>query len=371
MIKFNFLRQKYKNHLEKCNKWYYNKNNGVLNVNNFMEEYIMSTFIESLKVRAKEDLKTIVLAEGEELRTIKGAEIVKHEGYAKVILLGNPDKIKSIAASEKIDIEGIEIIDTEAGNEAYAEAFAELRKSKGVTIEQARETVKDPLYYGNMMVKMGDADGMVAGAINSSANVIRPALQILKTAPGTKIVSAFFIMCVPNCDMGNNGTFIFADSGLNQNPNAEEVAEIAIASAKSYETLVGGEPKVAMLSYSTYGSAKSELVDKMQQATALAKEKAPELALDGEMQLDAAIVESVGKQKAPTSPVAGKANVLVFPNLDAGNIGYKLVQRLAKADAFGPILQGVAKPVNDLSRGCTAEDIAGVVAITAVQAQNS
>ena len=331
----------------------------------------MSEFIDEIKRRAKQDIKTIVLAEGEELRTIQCAAIVKKEGYAKNILLGNPEKIKSIAQKENLDIDGIEIINPEEGNEEYAQLFAELRKKKGVTIEQARETVKDPLYYGNMMVKTGAADGMVAGAVNSSANVIRPALQILKTAPGTKLVSAFFIMNVPNCTYGNNGTFIFADCGLNQDPNAEEVSEIAISSAHSYEQLIGGEPKVAMLSYSTYGSAKSDLVTKMQEATRLAKEKAPDLALDGELQLDAAIVDTVAKQKAPSSKVAGQANVLVFPNLDAGNIGYKLTQRLAKAEAYGPILQGIAKPVNDLSRGCVAEDIAGVVAITAIQAQNS
>ncbi len=331
----------------------------------------MSEFIENLKAKAKNDIKTIVLAEGEELRTIQCAAIVKKEGYAKNILLGNPEKIKAIAAKENLDIDGVEIINPENGNEEYAQLFAELRKKKGVTIEQARETVKDPLYYGNMMVKTGAADGMVAGAVNSSANVIRPALQILKTAPGTKLVSAFFIMNVPDCKFGNNGTFVFADCGLNQDPNAEEVSEIAISSAKSYSQLIGDEPRVAMLSYSTYGSAKSDLVTKMQEATKLAKEKAPELALDGELQLDAAIVDSVAKSKAPSSDVAGSANVLIFPNLDAGNIGYKLTQRLAKAEAYGPILQGIAKPVNDLSRGCSAEDIAGVVAITAIQAQNN
>lgn len=331
----------------------------------------MSEFIENLKKRAKENIKTIVLAEGEELRTIQCAAIVKKEGYAKNILLGNPEKIKAIAAAEKLDIDGIEIINPELGNEEYAQLFAELRKKKGVTIEQARETVKDPLYYGNMMVKTGDADGMVAGAVNSSANVIRPALQILKTAPGTKLVSAFFIINIPDCTYGNNGTFIFADCGLNQDPNADEVSEIAISSAKSYKQLICDEPKIAMLSYSTYGSAKSELVTKMQEATRLAKEKAPELAIDGELQLDAAIVDTVAKQKAPQSKVAGQANVLVFPNLDAGNIGYKLAQRLGKGEAYGPVLQGIAKPVNDLSRGCVAEDIAGVVAITAIQAQNN
>ena len=331
----------------------------------------MSEFIENLKKRAKENIKTIVLAEGEELRTIQCAAIVKKEGYAKNILLGNPEKIKAIAAAEKLDIDGIEIINPELGNEEYAQLFAELRKKKGVTIEQARETVKDPLYYGNMMVKTGAADGMVAGAVNSTANVIRPALQILKTAPGTKLVSAFFIINIPDCTYGNNGTFIFADCGLNQDPNADEVSEIAISSAKSYKQLICDEPKIAMLSYSTYGSAKSDLVTKMQEATRLAKEKAPELAIDGELQLDAAIVDTVAKQKAPQSNVAGQANVLVFPNLDAGNIGYKIAQRLGKGEAYGPVLQGIAKPVNDLSRGCVAEDIAGVVAITAIQAQNN
>lgn len=330
----------------------------------------MSAFIDGLKSRAKENLKTIVLAEGEEIRTIKAAAIVKSEGYAKNILLGNPEKIAKMAADAGVDIDGIEIIDPSEGNEEFAELFAELRKKKGVTIEQARETVKDPLYYGVMMVKTGKVDGMVAGAVNSSANVIRPSLQILKTAPNTKIVSAFFIMNVPDCDMGENGTFIFADSGLNQQPTAEELSEIAVSSAASFKSLVGAEPKVAMLSYSTYGSAKHDDVTKVRTATKLAQEKAPDVMIDGELQLDAAIVESVGAQKAPSSPVAGKANVLVFPDLDAGNIGYKLVQRLAKAEAYGPVLQGIAAPVNDLSRGCSAEDIAGVVAITAVQAAN-
>ena len=330
----------------------------------------MGTFIDGLKARAKSDLKTIVLPEGEDKRTIRAAAIVKAEGYAKTIMLGNPDKINKIAAEEGIDIAGIEIIDPSCGNEEFAQIFAELRKNKGVTIDEARETVKDPLYYGVMMVKTGQVDGMVAGAVNSSANVIRPSLQILKTAPNTKIVSAFFIMNVPDCEYGENGTFVFGDSGLNQDPTSAELAEIAISSAASFKSLVGAEPKVAMLSYSTYGSAKHDLVTKVQEATKLAKEKAPDLALDGELQLDAAIVESVGKQKAPESDVAGSANVLIFPDLNAGNIGYKLVQRLAKAEAYGPILQGVAAPVNDLSRGCTAEDIAGVVAITSVQAQS-
>ena len=329
----------------------------------------MGKFIDGLKAKAKADLKTIVLPEGEDIRTIKAAAMVKAEGYAKTILLGNPDKINAMAKEDGADISGIEIIDPSCGNEEVAEVFAELRKSKGVTLDEARETVKDALYYGVMMVKTGKVDGMVAGAVSSSANVIRPSLQILKTAPNTKIVSSFFIMNVPDCEYGEKGTFIFSDSGLNQDPTSEELAEIAISSADSFKALVGTEPRVAMLSYSTYGSAKHDLVTKMQDATRFAKEKAPELALDGELQLDAAIDATVGKQKAPESKVAGSANVLIFPDLNAGNIGYKLVQRLAKAEAYGPILQGIAAPVNDLSRGCTAEDIAGVIAITSVQAQ--
>ena len=333
----------------------------------------MSTFIEGLKKRAKESMKTIVLAEGEELRTIQAAAIVKKEGYAVVKLLGNAEKINAIAKAENLDIDGLEIIDPLTSDKAaeYADKFYELRKAKGMTPKKAAETMKNPLYYGCMMVKEDDADGMVAGAVNSSANVIRPSLQILKTAPGTKLVSAFFIIVVPNCEYGENGTFIFSDSGLNENPDADQVSEIAISSAKSFKTLIEAEPKIAMLSYSTYGSAKNPLVDKMVEATRLAKEKRPDLAIDGELQLDAAIVDSVAKQKAPGSSVAGEANVLVFPDLNAGNIGYKLAQRLAKAEAYGPILQGIAKPVNDLSRGCVAEDIAGVVAITCVQAQNN
>lgn len=331
----------------------------------------MSTFVEGLKAKAKANLKTIVLAEGEEIRSIKAAEIALKEGYAKIILVGDVEKINTIAKAEGVDISGAEIINPETSDklQAYADTFYELRKNKGVTPEQALETVKNALYFGVMMVKVGDADGMVAGAVNSSANVIRPSLQILKTAPGTKLVSAFFIMNVPNCEYGENGTFLFADSALNQDPDSDQLSEIAIASAESFTKLIGAEPKVAMLSHSTYGSAKHELVDKVREATKLAQEKRPDLMIDGELQLDAAIVESVGNQKAPGSKVAGKANVLIFPNLDAGNIGYKLVQRLAKAEAFGPVLQGIAKPVNDLSRGCTAEDIAGVIAITAIQAQ--
>lgn len=239
-----------------------------------------------------------------------------------------------------------------------------------MTPEKAKETLKDETYYGMMMVKLGLADGLVSGACHSTSNTLRPALQILKTAPGTKLVSAFFIMCVPNCEYGEDGTFVFSDSGLNEYPDAESLAEIAISSSKSFEQLVGAEPKVAMLSYSTYGSASSPLTDKVVEATKILKEKAPNLICDGELQLDAAIVPEVAASKAPGSPVAGKANTLIFPDLDAGNIGYKLVQRLAKAEAYGPLCQGIAKPVNDLSRGCSSQDIVGVIAITAVQAQN-
>lgn len=333
----------------------------------------MSKFTDQLKERAKQDIKTIVLAEGNDVRTIEAAAIALKEGYANIIIVGNPDKIKAMADEKGVDISKAEIIDPETSEKTavFADKFYEMRKAKGMTPEKALETVKNELYFGVMMVNEGDADGMVAGACNSSANVIRPSLQILKTKPGTKLVSAFFVMIVPDCEYGEKGAFIFGDSGLNENPDADAVSEIAIASAASFKQLIGAEPKVAMLSYSTYGSAKSELVDKMQEATRLAKEKAPDLKLDGEMQLDAAIVPSVGKSKAPGSSIAGEANVLIFPDLNAGNIGYKLTQRLAKAEAYGPILQGVRKPVNDLSRGCTAEDISGVIAITCVQAQEN
>lgn len=330
----------------------------------------MSKFMETIKAKAKADLKTIVLAEGEEQRTIDAAAQVLSEGYAKVILLGAPEVIKSKAAN--VDISAAEIIDPKASDMApeLANGLYELRKHKGMTPEQAAELIKDVLYFGCMLVKTGKADGMVAGAVHATADVMRSALQTIKTAPGTKVVSAFFLMLVPDCEYGNNGTFVFSDCGLNEYPDSEKLAEIAMSSAKSYKALVGDEPRVAMLSYSTYGSAKSEQVDLVRNAANIAKEAAPDLKLDGELQLDAAIVPSVAALKAPESTVAGKANVLIFPNLDAGNIGYKLTQRLAKAEAYGPMTQGMARPVNDLSRGCSAEDIAGVVAITSVQAQN-
>ncbi|MEE0475102.1 MAG: phosphate acetyltransferase [Collinsella stercoris] len=323
----------------------------------------MSDFLTRMKAAAKADKKTVVLPEGEDQRTIDAAKIIVEEDLANLVILGDPDKI---------DLPGVTVIDPKCGpkHEEYAQKFAELRAKKGVTIEQARAQMNDATYYGTMMVKMGDADGLVSGACHSTADTLRPALQILKTAPGTKLVSAFFIMCTSTPQFGTDGTLIFADCGLNINPTSDELSEIAIASAKSWQTFMGGaEPHVAMLSYSTMGSAGGEVAKKVQEAVAFCKEKAPEVAIDGDLQLDAAIVPTVAQLKAPGSPVAGKANVLVFPDLEAGNIGYKLVQRFAGAEAYGPILQGIAKPVNDLSRGCSAEDIVGVVAITAVQAQ--
>ena len=330
------------------------------------------SYIDSIKERAKQNKKTICLPETEDKRTLLAAAKVLEEGIADVVLVGNEEKVHDSAEWLNIDLSGATIVDPAASPKlaAYVELLYETRKAKGMTMEKAKELLlTDNLFFGVMMVKAGDADGMVAGACHSTANVLRPSLQILKTAPGTKLVSAFFIMAVPNCDAGENGTFIFADSGLNQDPNAEELAAIADSSAKSFKALVGDEPRVAMLSHSTKGSAKHALVDKVVEATRIAKEIYPDLKVDGELQLDAALVDSVASSKAPDSEVAGKANVLIFPNLDAGNIGYKLVQRLAKAEAYGPILQGIAKPVNDLSRGCNWEDIVGVVAITAVQAQ--
>lgn len=331
-------------------------------------------FIEEIKQRAKQDIKTIVLPEAEDIRTLQATEQVLREQYAKIILVGNKQEILEKVEANKIDITGAEIVDPNNSEkyDEYVNLLYELRKNKGMTIEKAKELVKDPVYFGMLMVKdeNSNADGLVSGAIHSTSDTLRPALQILKTAPDTKLVSAFFVMVVPDCEYGEKGTFIFGDSGLNEKPDEEALSEIAISSSKSFKQLVGKEPKVAMLSYSTYGSAKSELTEKVINATKKVKEKMPELLVDGELQLDAAIVPEVAKMKAPGSPIQGNANVLIFPDLDAGNIGYKLVQRLGKAEAYGPLCQGIAKPVNDLSRGCSADDIVGVIAITAVQAQN-
>ena len=322
----------------------------------------MSEFLNRMKALAKADKKTIVLPEGEDPRTIEAAKAIVAEDLANLVILGDP---------AEIDVEGVRVIDPAASDkrQAYADALYELRKAKGMTPEQAYEQVADATYYGTMMIKMGDADGLVSGACHSTANTLRPALQILKTAPGTKLVSSFFIMCTPATEYGEGGTLLFADCGLNIAPDADQLSEIAISSAATWKSLMSDEPVVAMLSYSTMGSAGGDTAEKVQEATRLAKEKAPELALDGDLQLDAALEASVGLLKAPESKVPGNANILVFPDLAAGNIGYKLVQRFAKAEAYGPVLQGIAKPVNDLSRGCSAEDIVGVVAITAVQAQ--
>ena len=328
-------------------------------------------FIEEVKLRAKKDLKTIVLPEGEDTRVLEATQKILREKFAKVILVGNKNKIEKIATENNLDINEATIVNPEESEKynEYVNLLVELRKNKGMTEEEAKKLVLDPVYYGMLMVKNGEADGLVSGAAHSTADTLRPALQILKTAAGTKLVSAFFIMVVPNCKYGEEGTFVFADCGLNPNPNADELEAIAVSSAKSFEQLVQKDAKIAMLSYSTYGSAKSELTEKMINATNLIKTNHPELAVDGELQLDAAIVPEIAKSKAPGSKVAGQANVLVFPDLNAGNIGYKLTQRLGNAEAYGPLCQGIAKPVNDLSRGCSSDDIAGVVAITAVQAQ--
>jgi len=327
------------------------------------------SFIEEIKSKAKSDIKKIVLPEALDIRTLKATEKILEEGFAKPILIGDEAEIKEI--SNGLNLEGVEIINplTSEKSEVYANELYELRKEKGMTLEQAKELVKDEIYFGMMMLKLDEADGLVAGACHSTADTLRPALQILKTAPGTKLVSSFFIMKVPDCQYGEEGTFVFADCGLIPKPTSEELSEIAIASAGNFKKFVGKEPKVGMLSFSTYGSAKSEDVDRVREAVNIAREKAPELAIDGELQLDAAIVPEVASLKAKDSKVAGKANVLIFPDLGAGNIGYKLVQRLAKAEAYGPILQGIKKPVNDLSRGCSWEDIVGVVALTCLQAQ--
>ena len=328
-------------------------------------------FIDEIKTKAKADLKTIVLPETEDVRTYEAAEAILKEGTAKLVLIGSEEEVAKNKGN--FDISGAQIVDPAKSEktESYIAKLVELRQKKGMTEEQARELLLTNYpYYGVMMVKMGDADGMVSGACHSTADTLRPCLQILKTKPGTKLVSAFFIMVVPDCEMGENGTFVFGDCGLNQNPSPEELAAIAISSAESFKQLVGAEPRVAMLSHSSMGSAKHDDVTKVVEAVKIAKAEAPDLMLDGELQLDAAIVPSVGASKAPQSPVAGKANVLIFPDLDAGNIGYKLVQRLAKAEAYGPMTQGIAAPVNDLYRGCSAKDIEGVVAITAVQCQS-
>ena len=328
--------------------------------------------IDQIKANAKADVKHILLPEGSEERTVQAARLITDQGLAKVTLLGKADEVRAVAAKFGVSLEGIGVVDPIADPdfERYVEQFYQMRKEKGVDMAKARQTMQNTLFYAAMMIHTGRGEGMVAGAISTTGDTLRPGLQIIRTAKGVSTVSSCFIMEVPGSAYGDNGVMIFGDCAVNIDPTADQLAAIAIASAQTGKALCGLDPRVAMLSFSTKGSACHENVDKVAQATALVKELAPELSVDGELQADAALVESVGQLKSPGSPVAGKANVLVFPDLQSGNIGYKLVQRLANAEAIGPICQGFSKPINDLSRGCSIEDIVSVVAITAVQAQN-
>ncbi len=329
------------------------------------------SLLAEIREKAAKNVKTIVLPEGTEERTLQAIKAIVAQRLANPILLGDEGEIKALASKIGADISGAEIINPakSAFYDDFVQAFYEMRKSKGVDLDKAKSTMLDPLFFASMMVKMGKADGEVAGAENTTGNVLRPALQIIKTAPGISAVSGAFIMIVPNSDFGDKGTFVFADCAVTPVPTEEQMAEFAQSSIGTAVDLCGmKDPKVGMLSFSTKGSASHEVVDKVANAVKIAKERFPNLKVDGEFQADAALVPSVGSSKAPGSPVAGECNVLIFPDLQAGNIGYKLVQRLAKAEAIGPILQGIAKPVNDLSRGCSVEDIVNVVAMTAVRA---
>ena len=327
--------------------------------------------IEQVKVKARQCVKTIVLPEGDEPRTVQAAVKIVQEKIARPILLGDPARVKAVAAEKGVDVSNIEIVNPLTSPKAaeYTNALYELRKAKGVTEEQAKQLVADPMYYGIMMVKLGDADGLVSGAVHTTGDMLRPALQIIKTKPGIKVVSSSFLLDCPNKSLGHNGLLVYSDCVVVPCPTAEELASIAVSAAETAHVLCGiEEPKVALLSFSTKGSAKHELVTKVQEATRLVHEMAPDLALDGEMQFDAAIIPEIGASKAKGSPVAGHANVLIFPDLQAGNIGYKITQRIGGAEAFA-VLQGLAKPCNDLSRGCSVDDIVATVALTAVQAQ--
>ena len=329
-------------------------------------------FIESIKEKARNNIKKIVLPETMDLRVLEAASICASEKIAEIILVGKKEEVEELSSSNNIDLSNTTLIDpfTSELTEKLVNDLFELRKEKGMTLEAAREALlTDYMYYACMLVQNNLADGVVSGACHSTANTMRPAFQIIKTAPGAKLVSTFFLMIVPDCDMGLNGTFAFGDCAIEQNPDPEKLASIAASTCESFKKLTGAEPLAAMLSHSTMGSAKHADVDKVVEAVRIAKETYPQYKIDGELQLDAAIVPSVAASKAPESEIAGKANVLIFPDLDAGNIGYKLVQRLAKAEAYGPITQGIRKPINDLSRGCSVEDIVGLVAITAVQVE--
>jgi phosphate acetyltransferase len=327
--------------------------------------------LDQIKEKAKKNLQRIVLPESYEERTIKAADIAISEGIAKIILIGNPGKIASEAKRLNLThISKAEIVDPENNPKAdkYADLMVTIRKSKGLTREQALTLLKDRLYLATVMIKSGDADGEVAGADNATGDVLRPAFQYVKTLPGITVVSGAFLMFLKDNEFGNDGLMIFADCAVHPNPNAQELAEIAVSTGKTARVIAGIEPRIAMLSFSTKGSAKHEMVDKVVAATELARKMDPTLSIDGELQADAAIIEAIGKKKAPGSAIAGKANVLVFPSLESGNIAYKLVERLAHAEAVGPILQGMAAPINDLSRGCSVSDIVNLIAITANQA---
>lgn len=331
------------------------------------------SLIDKVRAKAKSDIKRIVLPEGDEIRTVEAASILKKEGLADPILIGNPDSVNKVASDLGVDISGIEIINPETGSlkVSYAKALYELRKAKGVTEEDAQKLVLDPMYFGIMMIKSGDADGLVSGAVHTTGDMLRPALQIIKTKPQMKLVSSSFLMECPNKELGEDGLLVYADCVVNPCPTAEELAYIAIATAETASNLCGfNEPRIAFLSFSTKGSAKHELVSKMQQAVEIAHTLAPDLLLDGEMQFDAALVPSIGAGKAKGSPVAGRANILIFPDLQAGNIGYKITERIGGASCFA-VLQGLNAPCNDLSRGCSVEDIVNTVAMTAVQAQQA